>query len=109
MGPRVEDYSDPLASSSLLHSLGIKVTAQFETNSDETRKRMVLDSYGYSVLPIYMIEDEVKKGKLHLIKVKKRIGLNVFLVKKVNRTLSKAAQVFEAYLKSHISSHVDSE
>src|SRR5262249_21275130 len=90
------DYSSPYPLAKMLGPLAVTPSIGFETNSQETQKRMALKGLGYGILPRYMVADELKRKLLVEIKAPKRIGADIFLARKKNKTLSRPAQVFGA-------------
>lgn len=46
----------------------IPIKIVFEANSSETIKKTIMESQCLAVLSIRLVEDEVKKGKIHVIK-----------------------------------------
>ena len=87
----------------MLCSIGLKPTVIVETNNQETQKRLVIKGYGYTVVPKFMIESELREGTLMAVSISRKIGSKVYLVKKKNRTLTKPALLFENHLRAVIS------
>ena len=46
----------------------IPIKIVFEANSSETIKKTIMESQCLAVLSVRLVEDEVKKGKIHVIK-----------------------------------------
>jgi len=103
VGSRVADYSKPYPALEMLCSIGLKPTVIVETNNQETQKRLVIKGYGYTVVPKFMIESELREGTLMAVSISRKIGSKVYLVKKKNRTLTKPALLFENHLRAVIS------
>ncbi|MBI3544102.1 MAG: LysR family transcriptional regulator [Deltaproteobacteria bacterium] len=99
---RTSDYSKPYPIRKMLKSIDITPTVHFESNSQETQKRMALKGLGYAILPRYMVADELRAKRLVEIRTPKRLGADIYLACKKNKTLSKPAQVFGAHLKAKL-------
>ena len=97
---RVADYERPFPVNRMLNSLGIKPQMGIQTNSQETQKRHAIEGQGFTVLPRFMVQEELKKNQLVEIPVSKVIGSNVYWVTRKNKTLSRQATVFSEYLKN---------
>lgn len=99
IGPRISDYSKPYPILKMLETVSVRPKHFFETNTQETQKRMALHGLGYAVMPRYMILNELKAGSLLTLRAPKVIGSEVFLVHRKNKTLSKPAMTFVRELK----------
>lgn len=104
VGSRAVDYHRPYPALRMLEQLGIRPARFFETNSQETQKRMVLAGYGYTLIPEHMVRDELKKGALHRIKTQRKVGYDVLACKRKGRTLSRPASLFLELVKKQITS-----
>ncbi len=100
VGSRVVDYSRPYPALRMLQSVGLRPTTFFETNNQETQKRMVLEGYGYTLVPRHMVLAEVASRKLHIVKAPKRIGAHIILCRKRGRSLPKPALLFQEVLRA---------
>lgn len=98
IGPRAQDYANPFPICNMLGAIGIVPKVAFESNSQETQKRMALLGFGFAVLPHYLVRNELKLGKLVRIRTSKRLGSHVHLVWKRNRELSAPAALFKSKL-----------
>ncbi|MBC7693170.1 MAG: LysR family transcriptional regulator [Methylotenera sp.] len=105
LGSRLQDYQGPYPALKRLNALGIQPRLFFETNSQETQKKMALQRLGYTVLPHFMVREELKQKKLKLLQVNAPGGklpesnrMSLYLVKKKGKTLSKPAQLMELEL-----------
>ena len=86
----------------MLHSNGIEPKIIFETNNQETQKKMVLADFGYTVVPKHMIEHEVKEDKLKIIRLSKKMSANIFLARHRSRSLTKQGELFFGFLKKMV-------
>lgn len=100
VGSLVSDYIGPYPALRMLRSLGLRSEVTFETNNQETQKRMVIQGYGFSVLPFPMVKEELKAKVLVRFPTPKKIGASVFLVQKKGRRLTKPADNFREFLKA---------
>jgi DNA-binding transcriptional LysR family regulator len=103
IGSRIADYERPYPTLNMLKQIGVKPRLFFETNNQETQKRMALEEYGYTIVPRYIVKHELKTKQLLEIKAPRPIGADLYLIRRKNRTPSKPAQVFESYLKERLS------
>lgn len=99
---RSTDYGKPFPALRMLQSLGIVPRHVFESSQQETQKRLVLKGIGYGVFPKFMVKNELETGALKLVSIPKKIGSEIYLVRRKNRTLSRTADVFAATLKNKI-------
>ncbi len=95
IGPRTQDYAHKYPICNMLGSLKVVPNVAFESNSQETQKRLALKGFGYAVLPHYMVREEMARGFLRRVPTSKKIGSNVYLVQKKGRRLSAAAERFK--------------
>ena len=102
IGSRADDYAGPYPTLNMLSSIGVKPKLFFETNNQETQKRMVTQEYGFTVVPRYMVQGELKSGIFSEIKVPHPIGAELFFVKLKGRSFSRPAKLFEDHLKTQI-------
>lgn len=65
-----------------------------ESDSQETQKRLCLEGLGVSFLARFMIEEELKSGKLVEIPLKQLISIPLFLTRRNDRDLSLGARIF---------------
>jgi DNA-binding transcriptional LysR family regulator len=100
VGSRSTDYAAPYPALAMLHSVGVRPTKFVQANVQETQKRMVLAAVGYSVMPRFMVERELKAKELVEIETHKRLSGRLHLVRREGRTLTKPAEVFREFLKS---------
>ncbi len=98
IGSRSADYQKLSPCNQMLDSLGITPNLVFETNNQETQKRMAMHGYGFTVVPRHMVEAEVQRGLLRTVLTPKKIGWDVLLLTKKGRTLSKPAAVFREFI-----------
>jgi DNA-binding transcriptional LysR family regulator len=103
VGSRSADYKLPAPCNRMLDSIGVVPNIVFETNNQETQKRMAMQGYGYTVVPRHMVEAEVQRGLLRTVLTPKKLGWDLLLLTKRGRTLSKPAAVFREYLKGSLS------
>ncbi len=99
-----EDYVQPYPTFGMLGSIGIKPTISFESNSQETQKRIVIRGEGYAVLPRFMVEAEVRARLLRIVPTPRSIGTEVYLVTRKGKTLSRAANLLAEALRSDLAS-----
>ena len=95
IGSRTADYKNSYPAMQMLNSIGISPKTIFETNNQETQKRMVLRGSGFSLLPIHMVEQELSSKTLYRITSPKQLGAEISLLQRRGKNLSKPAQVFE--------------
>lgn len=108
IGSRIDDYAKPYpACQMMIETLGIKPNLIFETNNQETQKRMTIEGHGYTVVPLFMVIEEIKKGRLIRVTTPRPIGSHLYFVKKKNRSLSKRALLFFQYLKKKLQVALD--
>lgn len=98
VGSRATDYSKQYPVLKMLNSVGVKPKTVIETNNQETQKRLALKGLGYTVVPIHMVRAEIAAGKARVTKLPKRIGSQLYLVTRKNKTLSKPALMFRSHL-----------
>jgi DNA-binding transcriptional LysR family regulator len=98
IGSRQVDYLKKYPALQLLNSIGINPRIVFETNSQETQKRLVIAGLGYTLIPRHMVSGEIKNGTLKTLATSEKLFTNVFFVKKKGRSLSKQASAFEKLL-----------
>jgi DNA-binding transcriptional LysR family regulator len=102
IGCRKSDYLKPYPTLTMLRSLGVKPRVFFETNSQETQKRMALEEYGYTVLPRFMVRAELASGRLVEIRAPRPISSTLILARPRGRTLSRPALVFQEFLRERV-------
>lgn len=95
------DYRDPNPAYVMLGQLGIRPKVVIGTNEHEVQKNLAIAGLGYSMLPLILVEKELKSGLLKRITAPKKVGSNIYWVKRKGRTLSKAAQMFITHLKDN--------
>lgn len=78
-------------SEELLKIIGTEPNVIFEANSQEAQKRFCLEGGGVAFLARFMVEEELKKGKLTKLPTKKPISLNLYLARRKGRTRSVGA------------------
>lgn len=94
IGSRASDYRKQCPALLMHQRLGIKPRQFFETNNQETQKKMALSGYGYTVVPRHMVEEELKSRLLQVIPTEKRLGTPLLLTQKKNQKLSGPAERF---------------
>lgn len=97
IGSRQDDYSSPYPALKLLRQLGIEPRVGFETNNQETQKKMVMAGLGYSIMPLFMVKDELKAGLLRVFQSEKKIGNELRMVSRKNSVVTKQAKVFSEF------------
>jgi len=98
VGSLRSDYPSGIPVVSLLKSTGLSPTAAIECNHLETQKRLALQGVGYTVLPSFMVKDEVGQGSLRAVKPPKAIALPLFLVTRKESITSPCTEIFLAAL-----------
>lgn len=88
------EYTQSYPVMKMLKSLAIQPRIDFESSSQETQKRLVLEGLGYAVVPRFMVKDEIGSGSLQIFNTSKIIGADLYLVQRKNQTLSKPALAF---------------
>ena len=96
IGSRQIDYSKKYQALQLLNSIGISPRIVFETNNQETQKKLAIA--GYTLIPRHMVNDEIEHGTLKILATPEKLFTNVFLIKKKGRSFSKQASAFEEFL-----------
>lgn len=71
-----------------------KASIKISTNSLSAHKRLVQLGVGVSILPEFMIKDEIESGKLKSLLKEREFTFNMKLVCRKSQPLSAAAQVF---------------
>lgn len=99
---RVNDYQGAYPTLRMLHALGVRPRESFQTNSQETQKRLALRGLGFAVLPRFMVREELKQKLLVEVRTTKTIGSDLFLVTRRGKTLSKPAQTLAAELRNNL-------
>jgi DNA-binding transcriptional LysR family regulator len=105
IGSRANDYSRAYPALEMLHSIGIRPRVAFETNNQETQKKLALLGAGFTLVPVHMVEVELKTGALRRIRTEKPLGSWVSLIWRRNRPLSKVARLFSDELRSKLKEH----
>jgi DNA-binding transcriptional LysR family regulator len=106
IGSRREDYAQPFPALKMLRSIGVEPNLFFETNSQETQKRMALREYGFTLLPHYMVKAELAKGTLRRIRTPEKLGTEVHLVQRQARALSRPAALLADELRKGFKSRL---
>ncbi len=102
IGSRLSDYPNSHLCLNLIRSLGIEPNLFFETNNQETQKRMAMRELGYALLPYFMVERELREGALRKIRAPKRLLAEVYLVKRRDSEQSRATELFESFLRDRL-------
>ena len=102
VGSRRNDYRGSYPALEMLKSLGVKPSLRFETNNQETQKKLALMGSGYTIVPLHMVEREIAESTLHRVITNKKVGSTVFLVKRRAKVLSRPAQVLEKIIISRL-------
>lgn len=102
VGSQAADYARPYPALAMLHSLGVKPRAFFETNNQETQKRLVAGGLGYTIVPRHMVRDELKRGLLRQVPTPRPVGAPLLLCRRKGKHLSRAAAAFEEHLKKSV-------
>ncbi|MGK5090328.1 LysR family transcriptional regulator [Bdellovibrionota bacterium FG-2] len=107
---RTQDYPKSIVEREIriLGGFGLKYPPKIETNNYDAQKQAVLSGLGCSILPLYMIQDEVKKGTMHVIATPPDLAYTLRLVIRRNAVLSRNSRVFLDYFRSEISKLVSS-
>ncbi|MEO5668542.1 MAG: LysR family transcriptional regulator [Bdellovibrionota bacterium] len=73
----------------------------FETNNQEMQKRLCLKGVGFTILPKFMVKNELTRGQLVKVPCKGELGAVLHIVTRTNHTLSLNAREFlEVFKKS---------
>jgi DNA-binding transcriptional LysR family regulator len=102
IGSHVGDYAKPYPVLRMLSSIGVKAKVLMEVNSQESQKKLVLQGIGYTVLPLFMVQEELRKHSLVRVDCTKKLGTELLFVKKKNRALPLAADVLSKFLVSSV-------
>jgi DNA-binding transcriptional LysR family regulator len=94
IGSRASDYSRSYPALEMLHSIGIRPRVAFETNNQETQKKLALLGAGFTLVPLHMVEAELKSGALRRIRTETPLGSWVSVIRRRNRPLSRIARLF---------------
>lgn len=98
LGYLKDDYVKPYLALQILYSLGVMPKHIIETNNQETKKKMAEAGLGYAVLPFYMVEDEIKKKRLNVVKTAKPVQAKICLVTKANKNFSWCTKEIQEYI-----------
>lgn len=96
---RAEYQNHP--SQSLMDLMGKDPRIAFESNSQETQKRLCLEKGGVAFLARFMVEKEIDTGKLVEIAPEKPLTLNLLLAKRKSFALSLNARTFLELMKKN--------
>ena len=102
VGSRRTDYRGSYPALEMLKTLGIKPSVRFETNNQETQKKLALMGSGYTIIPLHMVDSEIAESSLHRVITSKKVGATIFLVKRRAKLLSRPAQVLEKIIVSRL-------
>ncbi len=104
IGSRTTDYADNNPALKLhFELLGIEPRAYIQANNHEVIRRLCIAGIGYTVIPKYMVTDDIRNGTLMHIRTSKPMLSKVFLVRRKTAILSRPAREFIRELKSAIS------
>jgi DNA-binding transcriptional LysR family regulator len=78
----------------MLRRNGIQARIVISSNSLESHRRMVLEGLGISLLPRFMVEEDIRQGRLTVIYPKKQFFYPLRLVTRKGKVLSKNAETF---------------
>jgi len=104
IGSLANDYKKDSPALNILKKLDLSPKKLIECNVLEVHKRLVLAGTGYSVMPKYMVQNEIKEGSLHRVSTKRDFKLPLLLVYRKNRTLSQVATRWAEFLKKELAS-----
>ena len=93
IGARESDYPSTSPEQWMHHRLGVKIDQTIQSNSKETQKQLVLAGLGFSILPVFMIEAELKKGALQFVPTSKS-ELEIRLITRKGEATSLILQEF---------------
>ena len=94
-----KEYRKSYPVGKMLRSLQVEdPVSQIEANSQETMKRFALRDMGYTIVPEFMVRDEVATERLRILKTSIPIGSDVYLVCQRDQTLSTVAALFKKHL-----------
>lgn len=101
IGSRTADYSDNNPALKLhFELLGIEPRAYIQANNHEVIRRLCLGGIGYTVIPKYMVAEDIRNGTLLRLKTQKQMISKVFLVRRKAAILSRPAREFIRELKA---------
>ncbi len=105
---RTQDYPKAIVEREIkiLSGFGLKYPPKIETNNYDSQKHAVLSGLGCSILPMYMVQDEVKKGLLHVLATPPELAYTLRLVIRRNAVLSRNSRVFLDYFRKEIGNRV---
>jgi DNA-binding transcriptional LysR family regulator len=83
----------------VLDTLGIDPDIQIEANSQELQKRLCMGAQGLAILLKFMVEDEIRKGKLIEVPMSKTHSATLYLAKRKGNSISLNASSFLKILK----------
>jgi DNA-binding transcriptional LysR family regulator len=87
VGAREKDYPNSVPEQWVHGRAGIKILDTIQTNAKETQKKFVLLGNGFGVFPQFMIESELKSGKLVPIRsVESKVSVRFVMRKNENMT-----------------------
>ena len=102
IGSRQMDYRGSYPALEMLKSIVPHPSVGFETNNQETQKKLALIGSGYTVIPLHMVEQELIQQSLFRIAISKKIGSVLYLVKGRKKPLTKSATLLEKVLISRL-------
>ena len=94
IGSRTSDYPTPFPALRLLGTLGIKPRQSFETNLQECQIRLAVAGLGYTVVPTFTVQNELRTNRLHEISIpakeRNRFGWPLLMISRRDARLSRA-------------------
>ena len=84
----------------MLRSLSIAPAEVIEVNNQEVQKRLAIQGYGYTLLPHFMVREEIAKGRLARVRMRSSLVSPLYLAVKRNRTLSRPAELLIGHLRA---------
>ncbi len=105
IGSRSRDYRKQHPAQNLLESMGMERRLLLETNNQETQKRLCKMGYGYAVLPLFMVKEELKSKELVIIPGPRAMMVDVLLAKRSNHLFSRPAKLFMDKFSSSLNTH----
>jgi len=102
VGSRLVDYKEPYLALQMLRSAKIEPRNLIAVNNQETQKNLALSGVGYTLIPRFMVKQELESGAAAQIRFPKPFLAPAYLAVRAGIRLSTAASRFRAYLESRV-------
>ena len=102
VGSRPIDYQKSYPALKMYQKLGLNPKKFIQTNLQEAHKRFVLEGVGWTLLPIHMVETEIKLKQIRRIPTPFKLLNPIYLVRLKNTKLNLLTDNFIQFLKQSI-------